>query len=161
MYSEIDRQPVPVRNGHGLKAPTPPPFTHRKSHHPVVVEPIYNELEKSGEGKRTNEITGPAPPPLTPRKTHTPVVTEPVYNVLEDTEDTVKPKEVSPSIPPRKPLTQHHPRPPAKANRELKKSHNQPQENEERIKNKDVDGFEMSNEVDGKKEPVYSVLEDN
>jgi hypothetical protein len=81
LYSEVDRlSPVPMRNGHGARGPTPPPFTSRKSFTPAVVEPIYNELENSG-GERENENFAPTLPPRQPR---TPAVAEPIYNELEN-----------------------------------------------------------------------------
>ena len=69
-----------MRNGHGARGPTPPPFTSRKSYTPAVVEPVYNELENSG-GSGENENLAPTPPP---RQPPTPVVADPIYNELEN-----------------------------------------------------------------------------
>lgn len=78
---------MPVRNGHGPRSPTPPPLTSRKSHPPVVAEPIYNELESSGnqaKGVTPKHNRNSAPPSLPPRQPHLPAVAEPIYNELEN-----------------------------------------------------------------------------
>ena len=90
LYSEVDRlSPLPMRNGHGARGPTPPPFTSRMSYTPTVVEPIYNELENS-EDTGGNENLAPT---LPPRQPHSSAVVEPIYNELEDSGSQAEEKE--------------------------------------------------------------------
>ena len=90
LYAEVDRlSPLPVRNGHGARGPTPPPFTSRKSYTPAVVERMYNELENSGSTGGNENLA----PSLPSRQPHTPAVADPMYNELEDSGSQAEDKE--------------------------------------------------------------------
>ncbi len=82
LYSEVDRlpSPMPRRNGHGARGPTPPPLTSRKPTLLALAEPIYNELENNGSLSRNQNFA----PSLPPRTHRTSAVAEPIYNELEN-----------------------------------------------------------------------------
>lgn len=159
MYSEIDRlpSPVPRRNGPRPSAPTPPPFNHKN----FVTQPIYNELEKSGEGVQPKDSEDPTPPPLAPRKNNTLPMAEPRSDGLGVKSEDVIP---APPLPPSTPKTAPSPQQPLvheaePVQNELGGSGNLTEEDEK--SNEVVNGFEDSNESDSDNGPEYSVLEND
>ena len=149
---------MPRRNGPRPNAPTPPPFNHKD----FVNQPIYNELENSGEGVQAEDNEDPTPPPLAPRKNNHPLMPEPTSNGLGlKSEDVIPaPPPLPPSIPKTPPLPQKTLVPGGDpVENELEDSGNPTEEDEK--PNEVANGFEESNGSDNDNGQEYSVLEND